>query len=63
MSNLTDVVLFFFSLQVGTKYDQFSAFSREEQDEITRQVSIAFKSMRRLSKNGKADVSVSDIYM
>lgn len=26
--------------QVGTKYDQFSAFSREEQEEITRQVRL-----------------------
>ena len=24
--------------QIGTKYDQFSAFTREEQEEITRQV-------------------------
>lgn len=28
--------------QVGTKYDQFSAFTREEQDEITRQVRMRF---------------------
>lgn len=28
-----------FSFQVGTKYDQFVTFSKEEQEEITRQVS------------------------
>ena len=37
---------------VGTKYDQFATFSRDEQEEITRQVSLAVSTT--LTVSGKA---------